>query len=179
MIEHRLPFGVYKGCPLRQVRKDYLAWLLRTCKLSSGLRVAVRAELLYRGTDPSSLPPEPPPEPAPNCQRCGSEEMAYGWYEDRLGRRHVRRSCGRCGKRLGFAPQVPPYTELADAAATPTAVLDVLTQCDALDIALKSDGQAADFVTREDYLRAGPALRDKVAQCRATLGRLLGKHWGV
>jgi hypothetical protein len=166
---------MYKGCLLWQVPKDYLAWLLRTCKLSSGLRAAVRAELLHRGADSSGLPPELPPASEPTCPRCGCRGMAYAWFEDRLKRRQVRRSCGRCGKHLGFAPQVPPYTTLADAAASPTAVLDVLTQCEELGIALKSDGQAADFATREDSLWAEPTLRERVAQCRATLGRLLGK----
>ena len=80
---------------------------------------------------------------------------------------------------MGFAPHQPPYTTLADAAASPTAVLDVLQECEALGIHLKSDGVVASFATDEDYRRAGPALRDLVAQCRATLGRLLGKCQGV
>jgi uncharacterized protein (DUF3820 family) len=39
-IDIRLPFGRHKGQPLDTVPSDYLDWLLRSCKLSSGLRAA-------------------------------------------------------------------------------------------------------------------------------------------
>jgi hypothetical protein len=128
----------------------------------------VAAELARRGL----AAPDPPPPP---CPRCGSKGRDYHWYQDRLGRRQIRRTCGRCGKPLGFAPQAEPFVGLADAAACPTAVLDVLAQCEESGIRLRSDGEVADFATRADYLRAGPALRNKLAQCRSLLGRLLGK----
>jgi hypothetical protein len=43
-----LPFGKHKGRPLGDVPGDYLRWMLRECKLSSGLRAAVGAELATR-----------------------------------------------------------------------------------------------------------------------------------
>jgi hypothetical protein len=167
-----LPFGKHQGQPLPEIPPGYLQWLLRECKLSSGLRSAVADELVRRG-----LPaPPPPPTPEPACHWCGFDgEMNYGWMQDRLGRRQIRRTCGSCDRRLGFAPQEPPYTNMADAAASPTAVLDVLTRCEELRIGLRSDGKVADFATREDYLRAEPDLRNLVAQCRADLGRMLVK----
>ena len=176
MTEHYLPFGQHKGCLLRQVPKAYLHWLLWNCKLGSGLGAAVRAELLHRKVDPLILPPEPTLTPEPTCPRCGGKQLAYHWVEDKRRRRQIRRSCVNCGKSLGFAPQAPPFTDLADAVASPTAVLDVLILCEELGISLKSDGQVADFAAQEDYLRAEPSLRNRVAQCRSTLGRLIGKR---
>jgi uncharacterized protein (DUF3820 family) len=38
-----LPFGKHAGCPLPDVPTDYLQWVIRECKLSSGLRGAVAA----------------------------------------------------------------------------------------------------------------------------------------
>jgi hypothetical protein len=171
-----LPFGKHKDKPLGGVPTGYLQWLLGNCKLSSGLRADVAGELARRGL----AAPAPPPSPRePACPRCGSRAMSYGWYQDRLNRRQIRRTCRRCCKPLGFAPQVAPYIGLANAAASAAPVLDVLLWCQELDIALKSDGLVADFATREDYLRAEPALRLKVAECRASLGRMLGKRPGV
>jgi hypothetical protein len=43
-----LPFGRHKGEPLGQVPSHYLAWFLRECKPSTGLRAAVAAELTRR-----------------------------------------------------------------------------------------------------------------------------------
>ena len=171
-----LPIGKHKDQPLVEVPSSYLQWLLGNCKLSSGLRAAVAAELTRRGV---AVPPPPPLPPESACPRCGPAALGYHWYQDRLNRRQIRRTCGRCGLPLGFAPQVVPYVGLADAAASAAPVLDVLLWCQELDIALKSDGLVADFATREDYLRAEPALRLKVAECRASLGRMLGKRPGV
>jgi hypothetical protein len=41
-------FGRHKGKPLNEVPSDYLAWALRTVRLSSGVRAA-REELLRLG----------------------------------------------------------------------------------------------------------------------------------
>ena len=47
---HFLPFGKFRGRNPRDVPDtDYLLWFLKTCKPSTGLRAAVRAELLRRG----------------------------------------------------------------------------------------------------------------------------------
>jgi Putative quorum-sensing-regulated virulence factor len=168
-----LPFGKHKGSLLPDVPPSYLQWLLRECKLSSGLRTAVADELTRRGLP---VPPTPPPAPSPACPRCGRVGLTYSWMQDRLCRPRIRQSCARCSKSLGFAPQVPPFTTLADAAASPTAILDVVTRCEEVGIALKSDGKMADFASREDWLKAEPDLRALVGQCRATLGQMLGKR---
>jgi uncharacterized protein (DUF3820 family) len=113
-----LPFGCHKGRALPEIPAAYLCWLLRATKLSSGLRSAVCAELKRRGV----AVPDPPP-PLPACERCGpGAGHRCTWAGDRLGRRHVRAECGRCGGFLTFPPSVPPYSTMADAAATPTPV---------------------------------------------------------
>ena len=45
VVEHKLYFGKYRSLPLLQVPSDYLAWALRTVKLSGGMRQAVAGEL--------------------------------------------------------------------------------------------------------------------------------------
>jgi hypothetical protein len=68
--QHFLPFGKHRGKPLPQVPTGYLRWALDTVKLSTGLRAAVRGELLSRGVHPSRLSPEPVPRPV-RCPWCG------------------------------------------------------------------------------------------------------------
>ena len=60
-VDHRLPFGRHQNKPLAEVPADYLGWLLREAKLSSGLRSAVAGELERRGL---VAPPQPEPRPA-------------------------------------------------------------------------------------------------------------------
>jgi hypothetical protein len=170
-----LPFGRHKDVPITDVPAAYLAWLIRTVRLSSGLRRAVAAELSRRGLDVP--PPPPPPEPG-RCWRCGGTDCVYRWAEDRLGRRQLRRECERCGQFRGFAAQVEPFTTEADAAASATAVLDVLMECEDLGLELRSDGAVAEFAGT-DWHRAPPELRDRLRQCRRQLGRLLGDTRGV
>jgi hypothetical protein len=169
-----IPFGKHQGKPLAGVPGDYLAWLLREVKLSAGLRRAVVDELRRRGLTP---PAPPPPPPEPDCRRCGPDgAVRYGWYEDRLGRRRIRRECGRCGASLGFAPTVEPFVFLADGNASATPILDTLVLAAELKVGLKSDGVTVDFATGDDGRRAPPRLRALLNQCRATLGRLLGRY---
>jgi hypothetical protein len=153
------------------VPTSYLCWLLRECKLSSGLRAAVREELARRGLN---APAERPPPPPPDCARCGKVALLYHWAEDALGRRRVRRECGRCGAWLGFAPTAQPFVAQADANASPTALLDVLTRCEELGIALRSDGRRVDFAG-DGWRKATPELRRLVKQCSHQLAGLLGK----
>jgi hypothetical protein len=173
MMTPALPFGKHKNEPLAAVPTDYLRWALATVKLSSGLRAAVAAELTRRGITP---PPPPPSAPVSPCERCSSKEVTFAWIQDKIGRRQIRRSCGRCGGSRGFAPQVEPFVTLANAGTSPTPVLDLLTRCEEAGINLKSDGIVVDFATQEDYLRASPGLRVLVRACRSTLGKLLGRR---
>jgi hypothetical protein len=150
----------------------YLQWLL-TIKLSSGLRLAVADELRRRGRQA----PEPaPPAPQLPCPQCGGREFRHRRLEDALGRRHIRRACARCGQKCGFAPHGEPYLSEAEAAASPTAPLDLLLWCNEAGVDLKSDGKVADFASRADYLHAEPAMRELLEQCRAKLGRLMRKQ---
>jgi hypothetical protein len=116
-----LPFGRHKNEPLDAVPADYLQWVLRTVKLSGGLRAALAGELSRRGVEP---PPAPPPR-VPRC-RCGADEGADSfvccWQQLRDGRRQVRAECACCRAFLTYLPAVEPYTTMADRDASPRAV---------------------------------------------------------
>src|SRR5262245_46020848 len=100
-------FGRWKGRDLAEVDTGYLQWALRTVKLSTGVRLAVAAELRRRDR---SVPEQPPPAP-PRCPDCKSaSEPRYCWQEDSTGRRRIRTECAACQRWLGFAPEVEPFT---------------------------------------------------------------------
>jgi hypothetical protein len=170
MTTTTLPFGRHKGQPLPSVPMDYLRWLAENAKLSSGLRTAVVAELQSRGVQAKEQTPPPPPR----CWRCKDRtEVSYSWHEDSLGRRRIKRVCA-CGSSLGFAPHVPEFIAMADAAAAPTAILDVLTQCEERGIELVSDGKAVRVVS--GWERLTPELKAKIGQCRHQLAKLIGNE---
>jgi hypothetical protein len=167
----KLFFGRHKGQDVADVPTSYLDGLATSGVVRGALLRAVREELVRRGVDPG---PEPEPPPPPACRRCGpAGAVRYDWIQDRRGRRMIRQTCGACGARLGFAPQVPRYTAAADAGASPTAALDVLTRCEELGIALRTDGAVADFASWEDRRRAPAEVRALLGQCRHDLGRML------
>jgi hypothetical protein len=115
-----LPFGKHMGRPLAELPGDYLDWLLRNCKLSSGLRAAVAGELARRGLNP---PPPPGPAPYPACRDCGRAGVVARWQEDSRGERRIRGECPRCGRYLCWLPILQPWIGQADAAASKTPVL--------------------------------------------------------
>ncbi len=120
MTTHTLPFGKHKGRPPADVPADYLDWMLRTCKLTPGLRGAIRGELLGRGADPSSLPPEPEAKALPQCRGCGGDEHRLHWQQlAGAGARVIRADCRRCGQYVCFAPQTAENLSRADAAPPP------------------------------------------------------------
>jgi hypothetical protein len=174
MVEHVLPFGRHKGQAVGEVPSGYLEWLLREVKLSSGLRAAVAAELQARGVAVPDVP-APPPFTVRACWVCGDVGFACGWLEDSLGRRRVRAECVRCGRCLGHPPSVPPFSTMADAAASPTAVPDVLTRLEALGIELVSDGRSVNY-KGTDYHRVPLDLRALVRQCSHQLARMMGNR---
>jgi hypothetical protein len=99
-----IPFGWYAGAPIDRVPTSYLSWLIRECKLSSGLRKAVADELGRRGL----TPPPDQPRPVPQCPRC---DPLAGWLaaheRDSLGRPRLRATCAGCGCWLKFLPLTP------------------------------------------------------------------------
>jgi hypothetical protein len=161
-----LPFGKHKDKALSAIPADYLQWLT-TIKLSSGLRLAVADELRGRGVTVAEATPPPP-----QCMRCKERtRISYSWHEDSLGRRRIKRTCG-CGASLAFAPHTEPFLSLADAAESPTAVLDVLAEAEERGVELRSDGKAVRVVGGWDRLTV--PLKQKLEQCRHQLAWLLG-----
>src|SRR5262249_10989822 len=145
-----IPFGKHKGRPLEDVPTDYLEWLRRSVKLSSGLRLAVAGALRTPGGDVPAEAPTPPPA-RPRCRPEG--KVSYSWLQKRDGQRAIRRECRSCGAWLGFAPLQEPYVSIADAMASSTPVLDTLTRAEDLGVRLTSDGAAAGIASR-DWHRA-------------------------
>jgi uncharacterized protein (DUF3820 family) len=107
-----LPFGRHKGQPLADVPSGYLRWCLDTCKLSSGLRLALVEELQARGVEVAMPPPSP--LTVRGCHRCPTAGVALRWQQDRLGRRHIRAGCSTCDGFIVFVPSRPPFAALAD-----------------------------------------------------------------
>jgi uncharacterized protein (DUF3820 family) len=167
--QHRLPFGKHRGKTVADVPSDYLSWLLRNVRLSSGLRLAVTDVLRSRGVQ---VAPPPPVPPEPVCPDCGLDtRIFYGWLETSNGERRIQRLCG-CGRALGLAPHIEPYLSLAEGSADATVLLDVLVECEALRITLRSDGKAVRVVAGWDRLTL--PLRQKLSQCRHGLAQLIG-----
>jgi hypothetical protein len=167
-----MPFGRHRGAPVRRVPTDYLHWLYRNCKLSSGLRAAVRAELLSRPDGPRGLPPEPA-SPSPECYRCGGRDVALSWQQLANGARRIRAECRWCRGFVKFMPETPENVAAADATASPTALLDVLTRLEEAGVNLDSDGRRV-WVRWEDGRRLPPDLRALIHQCSNSLAKLLG-----
>jgi hypothetical protein len=130
MNGHFLPFGCHKGKSPADTPTDYLRWLLRTCKLSSGLHAAVREELQRRGVDVSDLPVERVTKRPASCRRCGGVELRLYWQELANNTRLIRGDCRRCGKFISFQPQSAENVARADAAKSATGLLDLLTRAE-------------------------------------------------
>jgi hypothetical protein len=86
------------------------------------------------------------------------------------GDRRIRASCSRCGRLVKFLPHLPPFTTLADAAASATPVLDVLTRLEESGVSLHSNGAR---VWTDGLVPADVAAA--IRQCNHQLARLIGK----
>jgi uncharacterized protein (DUF3820 family) len=170
MYAHSLPFGKHRGQPLATVPSDYLQWLMRTCRLSSGLRAAVSAELARRGLESPPVPKSPAP---PACRDCGAVGIVARWQEDSRGERRIRGACLRCGRYLCWLPNQEPWVGQADAVASKTPLLDALTRLEALGVELESDGQSVS-IRWPDWQRVPQDLAAVIRQCSHQLARLLG-----
>jgi hypothetical protein len=168
MMGHFLPFGKYRNQPPESVPTDYLWWFFNNCKLSTGLRWAVRAELASRPDCPH-LTPESEPV-SPRCQRCGNDELSVIWHEQRGGVRLPRADCPRCGRFVTFLPLLPENVARADAARPPAALLDVLLQAEAEGVELVRCG---DVVLDLPSGRASAGLRALLRQTQHQLLRHL------
>jgi hypothetical protein len=160
VIEHRLPYGKHKGRPLLQVPIWYLRWVLKTWKLSSGLRAAVREAL--------GLPAEPSPPP-PRCQRCRNDQLRLTWHEQAGGVRQVRADCLPCRRFVSFVPLTPENVARADAAQPLAPLLDAMLQADAEGIVL---------VRRGDRVELRPCHRVSAKLCELVrqAGHQLVRH---
>jgi hypothetical protein len=158
------------------VPTDYLHWLYRNCKLSTGLRAAIRAELVSRPDGPRDLPPEPA-SPPPECDRCHSRDTALSWQQLANGAKRIRAECRHCHGFINFMPETPENVAAADAAASPTALLDVLTRLDDYRVNLESDGRRA-WLRWEDCQRVPPDVQAMVRQCSHSLAKLLDDTCG-
>lgn len=172
---HTMPFGKYKSVPVAAVPSDYLQWLAKVCKLSSGLRQAIAAELQARGATVPEPPAAKPPLP---CPHCGESKLAHHWLQTRNNRRQISRTCSRCKASLGFAPQVEPYIAEADSRVKGTELLDVLIEAEALGIRIESDGLSC-WVASEDWKRVPAELLTELLTAmrlhKRTLASLIGK----
>jgi hypothetical protein len=174
MYVHSLPFGKHKGRPLPQVPSGYLQWLIRECKLSSGMRSAVADELRHRNID---APAPAPPRPLRPCRDHPDAELLLLWMEDRLGRRRIRAECSMCRRPADYPPCVPPYSTQADANVSPTAALDALTALQELGVELRSDGRGV-WVAGEDWRRVPADLHATIRQQSNLLARMIGNTTG-
>ena len=167
-IDHRLPFGRHKDLPLSDVPSDYLDWLMRSCKLSSGLRLAIGNELRRR-----------------NLTRLRSHRQGAD-LSMRIGQ--VPRGLDRGPTRPEAHPSdllLWPLSLLLAVGRTvafvrnenlsPTAILDVLTRLEDLGIDLQCDGRKA-WVSAEDYRKVPADLHVVIRQCSNTLARMIGKR---
>jgi hypothetical protein len=162
-----LPFGRHKDKPLSEVPADYLKWLLREYKLSSGMRSTVAAELAGRGVE---VPP-PPPRPEPCCADHPAAGYRALWGEDSLGRKFIRSECRQCRQAMGHLPMREPYIGMADANASPAPVLDALVGAEAAGVEIRSDGRTAWL---SDYRKAPPGVRNALRQAKHTLAGMIG-----
>ena len=160
-----LPFGKYAGVPFAKVPTDYLRWTGQECRLSTGLRSAVRDELARRGV----ALPEPPMAPPRGCGRCGhTGEPRAAWLHQRDGRKAICGECAGCGSWLGALPLTPENVRLADAGTDLAALLTFLIRLGEVGVDVQLVGGR--LVYDPPLL---PELRGLERQCRGALHTML------
>src|SRR5579871_4786201 len=166
-----LPFGKHKDKLPGEVPTGYLLWMIRECKLSSGLRLDIGDELRRRNVE---APAPPPLKCPPRCKRCPSEDFSVEWQEDRRGRRCLRATCS-CDLFLCFLPLIQPWIDAANEVASPAPLLDALIRLEGLGIDLQSDGKTVWFFG-DDRQRVPPDLHALIRQCSHQLARMIGRR---
>jgi hypothetical protein len=111
--------------------------------------------------------------PLPSCPHCPGVAPLLSWQEDSLGRRHVRATCSRCQRWLGFVPKTAGNSAVADRSSSATDLLNCLTMLDELKIAIHSDGTRVYF-TWPDCERVPAELHALVRACSFRLAKLMG-----
>jgi hypothetical protein len=87
-----MPFGQYRGIPVRRVPKSYLTWLLVESDLTIGDELREEIESVLRPRGAAGV------EQLKTC-RCGSTEFRDFPIHDGQS---TRRDCGQCGRFIAF-----------------------------------------------------------------------------
>lgn len=94
-----MPFGRYKGCPVRDLPEDYLKWLYRNVKL----RGPLQSEVLRALHEPDYC--DAPPEVIePGKVKKVYRELALKWHPDRGGSTEAMKAVNEFYERLQESP---------------------------------------------------------------------------
>jgi hypothetical protein len=80
-----------------------------------------------------------------------------------------------CRRVLAYRPGAPPFTDQADAAASPAPTIDALVQLEALGVELRSDGRSV-WLAGDDWRRVPPDLMATIRQRGHLLARMIGDN---
>jgi hypothetical protein len=103
--------------------------------------------------------------------------MVLTWQQVANGQKRIRAECRNCRGFVKFMPETPENVVTADASASPTALLDVLTRLDDFRVNLESDGRRV-WLRWEDMRRVPADLNALVRQCSHSLAGMLGDTRG-
>ena len=72
-------------------------------------------------------------------------------------------------------PSRPPYSTLADIAASASPMLDVLLACEAAGVELASDGKKA-WLAGDGWKKLPPEVKTKLRECSHQLAGMIGNN---
>jgi hypothetical protein len=156
------------GVPIRHTDMDRDPWLFNcangTLDLRTGRLREHRREDYITKLSPTEYHPD---APSPTWERFLGAVFPDADDEPDA-------ECRACRRPVDHPPVVPPYTAMADAAASPTPILDALVLLDALGIELHSDGRGV-WVGWRDWQRAARPGGDP-PPVLAPAGPAAGRH---